>query len=184
MNREFVGVYNWLKTNRLSLNVNKTSYVKISNQKNASDIKHRDSILTKGSTVKFLVVILYKNLTLKNITTEVSKSVLMKRPHCQPGDVIDKLYSSLVFSNVACAFLALRRSGRTDAAKIECAHRRACKLLTDCNKKILTFHSIYDYFALLEPFNTNTLNFHQYFKDKLSFYQASHMHNTMQTQNK
>ena len=27
MNRELVGVYNWLKTNRLSLNVSKTSYM-------------------------------------------------------------------------------------------------------------------------------------------------------------
>ena len=35
----------------------------------------------------------------------------------------------------------------------------ACKLLTDYNQKILTFHSIYDYFALLKAFNTNTLNF-------------------------
>ena len=70
------------------------------------------------------------------------------------------------------------RSGRTNAAKIECAHRRACKLLTDYNQKILTFHSIYNYFALLKPFNTNTLNYHQYFKDKLSSHQPSHMHNT------
>ena len=55
--------------------------------------------------------------------------------------------------------------------------RRACKLLTDYNQKILTFHSIYDYFALLKAF-TNTLNFYQYFKDKLSSHQPSHMHNT------
>ena len=34
--------------------------------------------------------------------------------------------------------------------KIECAHRRARKLLTDYNHRILTFHSIYDYFALLK----------------------------------
>ena len=39
-------------------------------------------------------------------------------------------------------------------------------------------HSIYDYFALLKAFNTNTRNFHQYFKDKLSSHQQSHMHNT------
>ena len=45
-------------------------------------------------------------------------------------------------------------------AKIECIHRRACKLLTDYNQKILTFHSIYDYFSLLKAFNTNTHNFH------------------------
>ena len=44
--------------------------------------------------------------------------------------------------------------------------------------RILTFHSIYDYFALLKDFNTNTLNFHQYFKDKLSSHQPSHMYNT------
>ena len=69
-------------------------------------------------------------------------------------------------------------------AKIECAHRKARKLLTDYNHRILTFHSIYDYFASLKAFNTNTLNYHQYFKDKLSSHQPSHMHNTMQTQNK
>ena len=33
VNRELVGVDNWLKTNRPSLNVSKTSYMIISNQK-------------------------------------------------------------------------------------------------------------------------------------------------------
>ena len=50
--------------------------------------------------------------------------------------------------------------------------------LTEYNHWILTFHSIYDYFALLKAFNTNTLNFHQYFKHKLSSHQPSHMNNT------
>ena len=66
----------------------------------------------------------------------------------------------------------------TYAAKIECAHRRARKFLTDYNHRILTFHSIYDYFALLKDFNTNALHFHQCFKEKLSSQQPSHMHNT------
>ena len=39
VNRELVGVDNWLKINRLSLNVSKTSYIIICNQKNALDIK-------------------------------------------------------------------------------------------------------------------------------------------------
>ena len=38
VNRELVGVDNWLKTNKLSLIVSKTSYMIISNQKNALDI--------------------------------------------------------------------------------------------------------------------------------------------------
>ena len=54
VNRQLVGVDNWLKANRLSLNVSKTSYMIISNQKNAIEIGIRDSILAKVSTVKFL----------------------------------------------------------------------------------------------------------------------------------
>ena len=41
------------------------------------------------------------------------------------------------------------RSGRTNASKIECAHRRGCKLLTDYNHRILTFHSIFKALTLL-----------------------------------
>ena len=87
VNRELVGVDNWLKANRLSLN-SKTSYMIISNQKNAIEIRILDSILTKVSTVKFLGVTLDKNLTfndhVKDVTTKISKSVcVMRRLHCQ-----------------------------------------------------------------------------------------------------
>ena len=98
VNRELVGVDNWLKASRLSLNVSKTSYMIISNQKNAIDIRIRDSILTKVSTVKFLGVTLDENLTfndhVKNVTTKISKSVGgMRRFHYQlPAAVMVKLY--------------------------------------------------------------------------------------------
>ena len=64
VNRELVGVDNRLKANRLSLNISKTSYMIISNQKNAIEIRIRDSILTKVSTVKFLGLHLMKTLHL------------------------------------------------------------------------------------------------------------------------
>ena len=79
VNMELVGVDNWLKANRLSLNVSKTSYMIISKKKNAIDIRIRDLNLTKVSTVKFLGVTLDENLTfddhVKNITTKIFKSV-------------------------------------------------------------------------------------------------------------
>ena len=71
---ELVGVDNWLKANRLSLNVSKTSYMIIPNQKNAIDIRIWDSILTKVSTVKFLGVTLDQNLTFNDHV----KNVLLK----------------------------------------------------------------------------------------------------------
>ena len=67
MNRELVEVDNWLKTNGLSLNISKISYMIISNQKNVLDIKIRETILTKVSLVKFLGVTLDENLTLKTM---------------------------------------------------------------------------------------------------------------------
>ena len=64
----------------------------------------------------------------------------MRRLHCQlPADVMVKLYYSLMYSHLTYALLAWGRSGLTNAIKIECAHRRACKLLTDYNHRILTF---------------------------------------------
>ena len=71
-NRELVGVDNWFKTNRLSLNINKTSYMIISNQKNALEIKIRELIFTKVSTVKFLGVTLDENLTFKDNVNKVT----------------------------------------------------------------------------------------------------------------
>ena len=151
VNTELVGVYNWLKANRLSLNVSKTSYMITSNQKNEIEIRIRDLILTKISTITFLVSTLDENLTfndhVKNVTTKISKSIgVMRRLHCHlPADVMVKLYYSLVYSHLTYALLAWGRSGHTNAAKIRCAHRRARKLLTDYNHRILTFHSTFLY---------------------------------------
>ena len=96
VNRELVGVENWLKANRRSLNVSKTLYMLISNQKNTTGPRIRDSIRTKLSTVKFLGITLDENLTVndhvKNVTTKISKSVGVMRLHCQlPADVMVKL---------------------------------------------------------------------------------------------
>ena len=102
VNRELVGVDNWLKTNRLSLNVSQTSYMIICNQKNSFDIKILESILTKVSIVKFLGVTLDENLTfmdhVNKVTSKISKSVgVMRRLHCRlPANVMVKLYYSLV----------------------------------------------------------------------------------------
>ena len=85
VNRVLVGVDNWFKANRLFLNVSKTSYMIISNQKNGIDVKIRDSILTKVWTVKIHGVTLDENLFfndhVKNVTAEISKSVRVLRRH-------------------------------------------------------------------------------------------------------
>ena len=97
-------VDNWLTTNRLSLNVSKTSYMIISSQKNSLDIKIWETILTKISTVKFLGVTLDENLIFKDnvnkVTSNISKCMCWyhEETPCQlPANVIVKLYYSLVY---------------------------------------------------------------------------------------
>ena len=100
VNRELVGLGNCLKTNRLSLNVSETSMI-ISNKKNLFNIKIRQSIVTKVSTVKFLGVTLDKNLTFNDhvnkVTNKISKCVgIMRRLHYQLlANLMVKLYYSL-----------------------------------------------------------------------------------------
>ena len=118
-----------------------------------------------------------------NITTKISKSVGVPIASQLPANVMVKLFYYLVNSHLTYALPAGGRSGLTNAAKVECAHWRARKLFTDYNHMILTFHYICAYFALLKVCNTNTLNFHQYFKDKLSSHQPSHMDNTRHRKN-
>ena len=144
------------------------------------EIKFLEKSQLSNSLELHLMKILLLMTIQKNVTTKISKSIgVMRRLHHQlPADVMVKLYYSLVYSHLTYPLLAWGRSGRMNAAKIECAHRRARKLLTDYNHRILTCHSIYDYVALLTAFNTNFHNFHQYFKDKLSSHQPSQMHNT------
>ena len=75
MNRELVGVDNWLKANILSLNVSKTSYMIISKQKNAFNITVRDSILTKVSRVNFFGVTLDENLSFDDHVYKVTANL-------------------------------------------------------------------------------------------------------------
>ena len=131
---------------RQSVSTESPLFVFIYDNLQAIDIRIRDSILSKVTAIKFFCVTLDENLTfnddVKIVTTKISKSVgVMRRLHCQlPADVMVRLYYSLVYSHLTSALLAWGRSGRTNAAKIECAHRRARKLLTDYNQKIFTFH--------------------------------------------
>ena len=93
----------------------------------------------KVSTGKFPGVTLDEILTfnehVNKVTTKIFKSVdVMRRLHCQlPADVLVELYYYLVYSNLTYALLAWGRLGHANAAKTECAYRRAPKLLTDDN---------------------------------------------------
>ena len=64
VNRELVGVDNWLKVNRFSLNVSKTTYVIISNQKLQLTLEFEIQFLRKSQESNSLALHLMKILLL------------------------------------------------------------------------------------------------------------------------
>ena len=64
VNRELVGADNWLKANRLSLNISKTSYMIISNQKNSIEIEFEIQFLQTSQLSNSLALHLMKTLHL------------------------------------------------------------------------------------------------------------------------
>ena len=122
-----------------------------------------------------------------NMSVKISNSVVvMRRLHCLfPVNVTVKLYYSLVYSHLINALLAWGRSRRTimllTLSAFSGEHAHYSQIITKRSSLFTQFIIIYIY--ILKAFNTNALNFHQYFKDKLSSHQPSHIHNSM-TQNK
>ena len=87
-NRELVGVDDWLKANRLSRNVSKTSYMIISKEKNVIELEFEIQFLQNFKQSNSLALQLIKILLLltdhvKNVTTKICKCVgVMRRLHC------------------------------------------------------------------------------------------------------
>ena len=64
VNRELVGVDNWLKANRLSLNISKSSYMKISNHKMQLRLEFEIQFLQESQLSNSLALHLMKTLRL------------------------------------------------------------------------------------------------------------------------
>lgn len=81
INRELEGVDRWLRCNRLSLNINKTSYMIISNRdKSGADIiSMRGCAITQADSTKFLAVYVDNRFSfdshLSNVCGKVSRAV-------------------------------------------------------------------------------------------------------------
>lgn len=104
---ELVNVRNWMVTNRLSLNVEKTFAVLFTNRLNdvdhASKVRFDDTIISFCENVKFLGVTIDHRMSfgvhVRNICAKLSKSVgiFYKLRDCVPEHVLVKLYYSFVY---------------------------------------------------------------------------------------
>ena len=106
VNFELQKVYNWLASNRLSLNMDKSKFMLISNKKRIFplSLNINELQLKECDSYKYLGIFIDKNLTwqahVQYISIKISKAcgALSKLRHCVSIDTLINVYYALVHS--------------------------------------------------------------------------------------
>lgn len=173
VNEELVRIDNWLIANKLSLNVNKTTFMVFSHSHIPNDltIQIRGLCLERVNVTKFLGVYIDDKLIFKShidhVCGKVSKSlgILYKLTSYVPCDVLLSLYYSLVHSHFIYALTSWGGSAAIHMEKLNVLQRRAIKLLPREHdfSNILTVDNLYKYFCGIKLFRSVRLGIHDYF---------------------
>ena len=109
-NRQLAGIRTWLNANKVCLNINKTSYMVISNKTSIKqsefDIKIENTSINRTSVTKILGILLDDQLSFKqhvqSVTLKVSKFlyIMYKLRNHFPTKVAISLYYSLVYPHL------------------------------------------------------------------------------------
>ena len=189
VNQELTHIDEWLKANRLSLNVEKTSFMVITNKKSpvTSTLQIRGKTIKKVDNTKFLGIILDDHLNFKLNTTAVvnkmsrSIGVIRRVCHLLPDDVILKLYYSMIYTHMIYGILAWGKSGEGNLNRIRVSQRRALKLFhpgSEAKNKLTKFDLVYVYFAGVKMYNIMVLDNHPYFRNKFLELLPKHSYET------
>jgi len=193
INAELLSVDEWLRSNRLSLNTQKSKAMIMT--KRVFDvvpvIKIGDSELEMANEMKFLGVIIDKNLSFAshctNVMSKLSSALgIMRRlSYVVPRKSLLSLYYSLFYSQLAYAVIVWGNSSLVSSGRITNIQRRVVRLLdtkqtTEENFvrfRILKYGFVYYYFCVIKMYNIFHNN-HSYFSRKIDLAQVHHNYST------
>ena len=188
INNELKNVDDWLIANRLSLNVQKTSYMIFSNHlvPNDKTLQIRGSDLSKVTNTKFLGIYIDCKLSFNThvvqLKNKLSKTIgMMKRlSHFVPPQVMLNLYYSLFYSQLTYGILAWGKSSIQNNKKIVSLQKRAWKALriNDPQYQLLNFDSVFKYFVAVKTYKAIVRCEHTYFQLKFLSYVPLHYYET------
>lgn len=173
VNRELALMDKWLRCNRLSLNVSKTSYMIISNKNRIIDnsVKIDDTPLSLTKQAKFLGIFIDDRLSfddhLNHVCKKVSRSVgvLRKVSELVPRSVLRTMYLSLVYPFITYGIEAWGASCKTRLTRLRVLQNRCVRLLSPTD--VLTSQITYSELHLLPIQHVHELfvlvKFYKYF---------------------
>ena len=192
INRELINVDNWLRINRLSLNVKKTFCMTITNQSTADarTLYMRRKIIKQTNTVKFLGVMLDDRLSFTSHVSHIVKKIsrvigmLYRVCHCIPHKQMKNLYYSLIYPHIMYCIPVWGRASVGGLKTVQRVQRRALKLVygrdgyIPDNCAVLNVDSMYAYFAAIKLHQILGSDNHTYFNFRIAENQVQHIHDT------
>jgi len=193
VNEELVNICTWLYANRLSLNVDKTSFM-ITSDKNLHNITNMyiNNVNIKIVTeAKFLGIIIDSCLTFRahvgSVCRKMSKSIgILNRISSVVPPIAKKcIYFSLVYPYITYGIAVWGGRGISNNRRVERLMRRATKIVSypqpiyhGITQYFFNFESVYKFFTLVKMFRVMKLEQHSYFRGNIDVLVPQHEHHT------
>jgi hypothetical protein len=191
VNAELVKVDEWLRCNKLSLNVDKTSFMLFSNRSKETDkvVIMRGAPLNRTIESKFLGITIDDGLSFKvhinNVCSKLSMFAgILYRLSCSlPGHVLRKVYLSLVYPHLLYGVEVWGCSSQTQLSRLSALQKKCIKLFSiDVSRaedmylynNLLPLDSIFKYFCTLNFFKYFRMNHNRYFLSIINNAQVDH----------
>ena len=189
---ELLRVGEWLYANRLSLNIDKTSYMIVTNRKfDEKELALSGKIIQKTNSIKFLGVTIDDRLSfnehVRDLVKRISMStgLLYRVSTLVPLKVKLNAYYALIYSRISYAITVWGKSSIGNRNLCVNALKRVLKVIfyniddyIRANNKLLDYDSIFDYFTCLKLYKILHNNNHEYFNDKLTLLITNHSYGT------
>ncbi len=138
VNEELKKVYDWLRSNRLTLNIAKSKYIIVTNKRSVTPISVRinDTELDECDSYKYLGVIFDKNLDWKAhveyICDKISRAVgcIAKLRHRVDIEILREVYHALIHSYVRYGILAWGNISEAGMQPLTTLLNKAIRIMT------------------------------------------------------
>ncbi len=145
INRELIGVCEWLNTNKLTLNLKKSNYVIFHPHQKKLDYQvelkmfdnHSNNLINieRNEFIKYLGVIVDSNLTWKyhidNIASKISKTIgiITRLRHFVPLSTLQNIYRCLILPYISYGIAVWGKAAKKYLNKILILQKRALRLM-------------------------------------------------------
>ena len=197
MTDELLLVKEWLISNCLILNVNKTYYMIFSTRSIPNNIRISigENLIERKASGKFLGMLLDDKLTFKehinSIKCKVSKmaGILYKLKDKFPLEILHKLYYSLIYPHLIYCILAWGSAKSTYLSPLLMLQKRIVRILTNSSYYahsdplfkqlcLLKVKDLYEMQCQIFMHKTMKLNNYPVYKEKISTFQIEHNYGT------